>query len=90
MDRGTWRTTVHGFAELDMTEQLSIAHRQQTSKGGLTSPDALTLRYEYVHIIDLLNVPDEDAGTTHSLQYKCRVLAIGPPGYSLKHTLLYH
>ena len=88
VDSGTWRATVHGFAESNMTEQLSIAHRQKTSKGGLTSPDALALRYEYVRIIDLLNVPDEDAGTTHSLQYKCRVLAIRPPGNSLKHTAL--
>ena len=23
MDRGAWQTTVHGFAESDMTEQLS-------------------------------------------------------------------
>jgi len=26
MDRGTWGTTVHGVAELDTTEQLSVFH----------------------------------------------------------------
>ena len=26
MDRGTWKATVHEFAESDMTEQLSLSH----------------------------------------------------------------
>ena len=28
MDRGVWRTAVHGVAELDMTEPLSIAQQK--------------------------------------------------------------
>ena len=26
MDRGSWWATVHGVAELDMTEQLTLSH----------------------------------------------------------------
>ena len=29
MDRGAWWATIHGFAELDMTEQLSLFHREK-------------------------------------------------------------
>ena len=29
MDRGGWWATIHGFAELDMTEQLSLFHREK-------------------------------------------------------------
>ena len=28
MDRGVWQATVHGFAESDMTEQLTLTHNE--------------------------------------------------------------
>ena len=39
MDRGTWQATVHGVAELDTTEQLSIAQLgRQVQKVDLHPP----------------------------------------------------
>ena len=39
MDRGAWWSTVHGVAELDMTEQLTPPHPQQGLPGGASGEE---------------------------------------------------
>ena len=39
MDRGSWRATVHGVTELDMTERLSTYIKQRSNKDLLHSTE---------------------------------------------------
>ena len=51
MDRGVWQATVHGFAESDMTEQLTLTHNE-VIKIFFSIQEIYTYTFTFVYTVD--------------------------------------
>ena len=60
MERAVWQVTVHGVAELDMTEQLSISQVQPALTALATGPGP---RSQRIHLLPCSRHTDTSVGT---------------------------